>query len=146
VPVTVHVGIGYDIVCMMPEYNGGEWGAASDTDFLILAHTMSQVFGGTILNVATAIMGPEVFMKAVCLARQVTGSPTSYTMAVFDWRDPKPWLGEAEPITAHYSDRQYKSMLKRLVPEDGNSIVVNDLVENSIPQLWSELNGLKEGN
>jgi len=71
VPVTVHVGIGYDIIHEHPNCDGAALGATSYTDFLILAHTVSQLEGGVVLNFGTQVMGPEVFLKALAMARNV---------------------------------------------------------------------------
>ncbi|MCX7968563.1 MAG: hypothetical protein N3B10_08755, partial [Armatimonadetes bacterium] len=71
IPVTVHVGIGYDIIHEHPNCDGAVLGATSYTDFLILAHTVSQLEGGVVLNFGTQVMGPEVFLKALAMARNV---------------------------------------------------------------------------
>jgi hypothetical protein len=68
VPVTVHLGIGQDITHEHPNCDGAALGAASYTDFLVLAHTVSQLQGGVMLNVGTAVMGPEVYLKALSMA------------------------------------------------------------------------------
>jgi len=64
VPITVHVGIGYDIIHEHPNCDGAALGETSYRDFLALAHSVSQLQGGVLLNFGTAVMGPEVFLKA----------------------------------------------------------------------------------
>ena len=64
VPATVHVGIGYDIIHEHPNCYGAALGAASYHDFLIFTKTMENLEGGIMLNFGSAIMGPEVYLKA----------------------------------------------------------------------------------
>ena len=71
VPVTVHAGIGYDIIHEHPNCDGAALGAASYRDFLIFARTVERLEGGVLLNFGSAIMGPEVYLKALAMARNV---------------------------------------------------------------------------
>src|SRR5690242_16456566 len=88
VPVTVHAGIGYDIIHEHPNCDGAAVGAASYRDFLIFANTVERLEGGVLLNFGSAIMGPEVYLKALAMARNVAGqqgrSIRKFTTAVFD--------------------------------------------------------------
>ena len=67
VPVTVHVGIGYDILHEHPNCDGASVGAASYRDFLIFARAVEKLEGGVLLNFGSAIMGPEVYLKALAM-------------------------------------------------------------------------------
>ncbi|HXA80413.1 MAG TPA: hypothetical protein VNV14_04010, partial [Opitutaceae bacterium] len=69
VPVTVHVGIGYDILHEHPNCDGAATGAASYRDFLIFARTVERLEGGVLLSFGSAIMAPEVYLKALAMAR-----------------------------------------------------------------------------
>ena len=71
VPATVHVGIGYDIIDELPNFNGAAFGQASYNDFLIFAAQVENLEGGVLLNFGTAVMGPEVYLKALSMARNV---------------------------------------------------------------------------
>ncbi len=88
VPVTVHVGIGYDILHEHPNCDGAALGAASYRDFLIFAHTVERLEGGVLLNFGSAIMGPEVYLKALAMSRNVARqegrSIRNFATAVFD--------------------------------------------------------------
>src|SRR5919199_1055281 len=88
VPVTVHIGIGYDIIHEHPNCDGAALGAASYTDFLVLAHAIEQLEGGVVLNVGSAVMGPEGYLKALAMARNVAHQDgrqvRRFTTAVFD--------------------------------------------------------------
>ena len=69
VPVTVHVAIGTDTVHMHPAVSGAEVGEASHLDFRIAARIATELEGGVWLNVGSAVLMPEVFLKLVSIAR-----------------------------------------------------------------------------
>ena len=76
VPVTVHVCLGADIVHMHPEADGAASGEASLRDFRIFCGMVCRLQGGVYLNVGSAVILPEVFLKAVSVARNL-GKPLS---------------------------------------------------------------------
>jgi hypothetical protein len=69
IPVTVHVALGTDIIHMHPSASGEAIGAGSLRDFRYLTSSVSRLAGGVYLNCGSAVMLPEVFLKAVSLAR-----------------------------------------------------------------------------
>lgn len=69
VPVTVHVALGTDIIHMHPAASGEAIGAASLRDFRYFVSTVSRLGGGVFLNCGSAVILPEVFLKAVALVR-----------------------------------------------------------------------------
>jgi hypothetical protein len=71
VPVTVHVGVGYDILHEHPNCDGAALGQSSYQDFLIFTQSVTQLEGGVLLNFGSAVMGPEVYLKALAMARNV---------------------------------------------------------------------------
>ncbi|MDJ0972927.1 MAG: hypothetical protein QNJ98_00530 [Planctomycetota bacterium] len=74
-PVTVHVAVGTDTVHMHPECDGGHVGAATHRDFLRLATLVQGLDGGVYVNVGSAVLLPEVFMKAVAIAHNANAEP-----------------------------------------------------------------------
>lgn len=70
-PATVHVAIGTDIVHMHPSADGAAIGATSLRDFRILASAVAGLEGGAFVNLGSAVLLPEVFLKALNLARNV---------------------------------------------------------------------------
>ena len=84
IPVTVHVAIGTDIVHMHPNADGAAYGAASHQDFLRLAALCAELDGGVYLNWGSAVIAPEVFVKAVTLQNNLREEPLSITTANFD--------------------------------------------------------------
>ena len=65
VPLTVHPGIGYDIISNHPVFNGAAIGRAGEWDFKLFGGSVAQLEGGVVLSVGSAIMGPQVFEKTV---------------------------------------------------------------------------------
>jgi len=81
---TVHVAIGSDIVHMHGNADGAAIGAASMTDFRLLAAVVSELSGGVYVNLGSAVVLPEVFVKALNLARNVGREVTGFTTANLD--------------------------------------------------------------
>lgn len=84
VPVTVHVAIGTDIVHMHPRCDGAAVGAATHVDFLRFAAICAKLHRGVYLNWGSAVLAPEVFVKAVTLQNNLRQKPISVVTANFD--------------------------------------------------------------
>lgn len=86
VPVTVHAAIGADITYQHPSVDGAAIGACSMVDFRRLAaHAVELDEGGVVLNVGSAVIMPEVFLKALTVARNLNdGRPRRFVAADFD--------------------------------------------------------------
>jgi hypothetical protein len=145
IPVTSHVTIGGDIIHAHPNCDGAALGATSYTDFLIFAHSISQLEGGVFLNIGSAVTGPEVYLKALSMARNVSRQEGKeirhFTTAVFDlvplpdnWRDGTP--GKDDPF---YYYRPWKTILTRTVADGGQSFYIQADHRQSIPSLWQAL-------
>ena len=65
VPMTVHPGIGYDIISNHPVFNGAAIGRAAEWDFKLFGGSLRDLEGGVVLSIGSAIMGPQVFEKAL---------------------------------------------------------------------------------
>jgi len=65
VPLTVHPGIGYDIISNHPVFNGAVIGRAAETDFKLFGGSLCSLEGGVVLSIGSAVMGPQVFEKAL---------------------------------------------------------------------------------
>lgn len=70
-PVTVHIAIGTDIIHMHPSFNGLKAGEGSHRDFRIFATIISGLEGGVYVNVGSAVILPEIFLKALTLVRNL---------------------------------------------------------------------------
>src|SRR5262249_53732369 len=71
VPITVHPGIGYDIISNHPIFNGAAIGRAAEWDFKLFAGSLRNLEGGVVLSIGSAIMGPQVFEKALSCVNNV---------------------------------------------------------------------------
>ena len=126
VPVTVHAGIGYDILHEHPNCDGAALGASSYRDFLIFAAAVENLEGGVMMNFGSAIMGPEVYLKALSMARNVAHQHDrtirEVCTAVFDvipiHGDFRSELPKSDP---GYYFRPHKTILVRTVADGGES-------------------------
>ena len=86
VPLSVHVAIGADIIHQHPEADGGAIGETSYADFLLLVETLRGLDdGGAAINVGSAVILPEVFLKALTICRNRDGgAPRGFLTADFD--------------------------------------------------------------
>lgn len=113
VPTCVHASIGTDIVDQHPGFDGASKGLASAYDFLILANEMSRCGdGGVLLNIGSAVMGPEVALKAASMAANVGRAPSGLWTADFDLR-PFGYAATSESDPAYYH-RDQKSIAARI--------------------------------
>ncbi len=85
IPVTVHAAIGTDIIHQQPTMDGAATGEMTFRDFKALCHTcQGLVGGGVVLNIGSAVIMPEVFLKALTVARNLGAAAKGFTTAVFD--------------------------------------------------------------
>jgi deoxyhypusine synthase len=85
IPVTVHVAIGTDIIHMHPSANGGAIGEGSLRDFQKLTAVVAQLHEGVYLNMGSAVILPEVFLKALTLARNLGHEVQGFTTVNMDF-------------------------------------------------------------
>jgi hypothetical protein len=84
IPVTTHIAIGTDIIHQHPAANGAVLGEASYRDFQRFASVVAQIEGGVVLNIGSAVIMPEVFLKALTIARNLGHKVDVFTTATFD--------------------------------------------------------------
>lgn len=144
VPVTVHVGIGQDIIHQHPNCDGAALGETSYRDFLIFAQSVTNLEGGVLLNFGSAVMGPEVYLKALSMARNVARQEgkqiAHFTTAVFDLPELGDDFGAEPPKTdPRYYYRPWKTILVRTVADGGESFYVQGDHRQTFPNLWKNL-------
>lgn len=144
IPATVHVGIGYDIVHEFPNCDGAAYGATSYTDFLRFTKVMESLEGGVVMNFGSSVMGPEVYLKALSMARNVARQEgrriSHFTTLVCDLQKlPKDYHQEPSPEEPSYYFRPWKTMLVRTVKDGGESFYVRAPHSRTVPQLWTAL-------
>jgi len=86
VPVTIHVAIGTDIIHQHPACNGAKLGAATYHDFKVYTRTIADSADGVILNFGSAVILPEVFLKALSISRNLGHAAAPITTANFEIR------------------------------------------------------------
>ncbi|HKA25128.1 MAG TPA: hypothetical protein VKF80_09115 [Candidatus Eisenbacteria bacterium] len=84
VPATVHVALGTDTVHALPSADGASVGEATLRDFRILAHTLGEARGAVVLNLGSAVILPEVFLKALTVAVNLGASLEGLTTVSLD--------------------------------------------------------------
>ncbi len=85
IPVTVHVAIGTDIIHMHPQFDPARCGEATHHDFRIFAAMVARLQNGVYLNAGSAVVLPEVFLKAVALARNLGHPLDEFTTVNLDF-------------------------------------------------------------
>lgn len=84
VPFTVHVAVGTDIIHMHPQADGAALGRASFNDFKLFCGAVRELSGGVYLNIGSAVVMPEVFLKAFTVAQNLGANLTGYTTVNLD--------------------------------------------------------------
>ena len=144
IPITVHVGLGYDIIHEHPNCDGAATGATSYQDFLYFAKVVENLEGGVVMNFGSAVMAPEVFLKALSMARNVAHLGGRYikhfTTLVCDLRDlPDDINKEPDKANPAYYFRPWKTLLVRTVVDGGESYYIKGDHADTIPALWRAL-------
>ena len=85
IPVTVHVAMGTDIIHMHPSCDGAAFGEGSHRDFRLLTDVVGSLEGGAYLNVGSAVILPEVFLKALNVARNLGHAVNNFTTVTMDF-------------------------------------------------------------
>lgn len=85
IPATVHVAIGTDIIHMHPSADGAAIGKASLLDFRLFSSVISELEGGVYINLGSAVIMPEVFLKALAIARNLGHRVENITTANMDF-------------------------------------------------------------
>ncbi|MBW1644477.1 MAG: hypothetical protein JRJ76_16745 [Deltaproteobacteria bacterium] len=85
IPITIHIAIGTDIIHMHPDFDPKSAGLASHRDFRTFASIVSALEGGVYLNVGSAVLLPEVFLKAITLVRNLGHDLKRFTTVNMDF-------------------------------------------------------------
>ncbi|HWJ13361.1 MAG TPA: hypothetical protein VNS10_06425 [Gemmatimonadaceae bacterium] len=130
VPATVHAALGAEIIHQHPEANGAAIGDTSHRDFRRLAASLSQIDdGGVVLNLGSAVIMPEVFLKALTIARNLdAGKPRNFVTVDLD-------------MQRHYRPRM--NVVQRPTLEGGKGYEITGHHEVMVPLLvWGLLDRL----
>lgn len=151
IPVTIHVGIGYDIIHEHPNCDGAATGALSYNDFLKFVSLVQRLENGVIMNFGSAVMAPEIFLKALSMARNVAHQQGKeirhFSALVCDLVNlPKNIREEPSHNEAPYYFRPWKTMLIRSVCDGGESFYIRGKHAETIPSLWEGINKFEVEN
>lgn len=146
VPCTVHIGVGNDIINEHPNADGAAMGACSYTDFLVYANSIENLEHGVFLDFGSAVAGPEVYLKALAMARNVAKQEgrkiTDFKTAVFDIqgiKDSDNYSATPSKSDPRYYFRPWKTILARTVADGGESFYVCGEHNKTVPALASKL-------
>jgi hypothetical protein len=144
VPATLHVGIGLDIAHELPNCNGCALGAASYNDFLVFTQSLTKLEGGVFLNFGSAVMGPEVYLKALSMVRNVARQRgeqiAHFTTAVFDLLDlPTDFSHTPTKSEPGYYYRPWKTILVRTTADGGESFYIRGDHKQTVSGLYRAL-------
>jgi len=119
IPATYHIALGTDIIHQSPTCNMANIGACSGVDFRRYCYSISQMDEGVFLNFGSAVIGAEVFLKALSIARNL-GYPTFHiTTANFDLRDLGDFRKKIGYEDPDYYYRPRKNIVNRPVSRGG---------------------------
>jgi len=121
IPATVHVAVGTDIIHQHPACDGAVLGQATYTDFRLFTSVVSTLgHGGVFINIGSAVIMPEVFLKALSIAQNMGYHVDGFTTANFD-------------MTQHY--RPLQNVVKRPTAGDSRGLTITGHHEIMIPLL-----------
>ena len=132
IPATVHAALGAEIIHQHPAASGAAIGDTSHRDFRRLAHSLPHLHGGgVVLNLGSAVIMPEVFLKALTIARNLGGGkPNDFTSCDLD-------------MQRHYRPRM--NVVQRPTLHGGRGYEITGHHEIMVPLLvWSVVSALEE--
>lgn len=144
IPATIHIGIGYDILHEHPNFDAAAAGETSYRDFLIFTRQVENLEGGVMLSFGSAIMAPEVYLKALAMSRNVAlqhgKEIRHFTTAVFDMVPIHGDIHKELPRTdPGYYFRPHKTILVRTVADGGESFYICGNHRATLPALRRKL-------
>jgi hypothetical protein len=124
---TAHIALGADVIHQHPTCDGAAWGAATMADFRRLTASLKGLdSGGVYINLGSAVIMPEVFLKALNLIRNINPPVKDFTTANLD-------------MIQHYRPRT--NVLARPVSDGGRALAITGQHEILVPLLWAGVTG-----
>ena len=139
VPTTYHIALGTDIIHQHPKADFSAIGKTSGIDFHKICESVTRLDGGVFLNFGSGVIGPEVFLKALSMARNL-GYPTfDITTANFDIVDLGDFQSPIDKDDPLYYYRPRKNIVNRPVSRGGKGYHFTVDHKISIPNLYAKL-------
>jgi len=139
IPATYHIALGTDIIHQHPSADFSAIGKISGIDFETICHTVSLLEGGVFLNFGSAVLGPEVFLKALSIARNLGHPVFEITTANFDLIDLGDYRSPVDNDDPHYYYRPRKNIVNRPVSKGGRGWHFVGNHKETIPNLYHKL-------
>lgn len=145
IPATVHVAFGQDILHEHPNFDPVATGTLTYNDFLTYTSVVDNLENGMVMNFGSAVMAPEVFLKAITMCRNIAVPRGrmigKFATVVCDLR-PLPADIAAQPSKKHpdYYYRPWKTMLIRTVADGGKSFYFRANHAHTVPAFWQAVN------
>ncbi|MEM2915049.1 MAG: SIS domain-containing protein, partial [Candidatus Bathyarchaeia archaeon] len=136
VPFTVHVALGTDIIHQHPKCNFSVLGEATGRDFKTYTNTVSQLEGGVFLNFGSAVIGPEVFLKALSISRNLGFKVEKFTTANFDLKPINDYRQPKNKDDPDYYYRPLKNIVIRPPSMGGKGFHITGDHAVTIPNLY----------
>lgn len=139
VPMTYHVTMGTDIIHQHPICNFAALGGTSGVDFNYFCESITKLEDGVHMNIGSSVTGPEVFLKALSIARN-QGHPTFHiTTANFDIIPLGDYRTDISSKHFHYYYRPRKNVINRPTSVNGTGLYIEGNHMQTIPNLYERL-------
>lgn len=145
IPFTVHIALGTDIIHQHPKCNFAVLGEASGRDFRTFVETVSRLEGGVFLNFGSAVIGPEVFLKAISIARNLGFGVKKFTAANFDIKPITEYMRRRNKDDPDYYYRPLKNIVQRPTSTGGAGFHITGDHVVTIPNLHHLILSKAEG-
>jgi phosphoheptose isomerase len=139
IPATIHITIGADIIHQHPRVDFAALGAASGEDFQRFTASVSELEGGVFLNLGSAVTGPEVFLKALTIVRNLGFPVFQITTANFDLRSLPDYRSPVKDTVPDYYYRPRKNIVNRPTARGGMGYHITGDHRVTIPNLHKRL-------
>lgn len=146
VPATYHIALGTDIIHQHPTVDFSAIGSTSGMDFRYFCHSVSQLDQGVYLNFGSGVIGPEVFLKALSISRNLGYSTFHITTANFDLKDLGDFRTKIGYEDPNYYYRPRKNIVNRPVSQGGWGWHFCGDHKATIPNLYQKLHSALEKN
>ena len=139
IPYTVHVALGTDIIHQHPKADFAAIGWASGQDFKIFARAVCALEGGVFCNFGSSVIGPEVFLKAISIARNLGNTVRVFTTANFDLIPLGDYHKPVSDTEPDYYYRPRKNIVNRPVALGGRGYHITGDHRDTLPNLYHQV-------
>jgi hypothetical protein len=147
IPYTIHAAIGTDIIHQHPLCDFAALGWASGQDFKIYCATVACLEGGVFCNFGSAVIGPEVFLKALSIVRNLGHTVKNFTTANFDLIElPGDYRQPAPDDHPDYYYRPKKNIVIRPTSMGGRGFHISGDHRDTVPSLYHQILASLPGN